>query len=754
MFRHFRFVFNYPKTIISAIGFITLLFLWQVPDLKLDPSIKGMIPKNDPVVVNMDLLDELFGGSEIVIIGVKSDSILYRSTLEKFEALQDSLEYIEQITSVMSLYNASNIVSTDDGFEVEDFLDVYPDTDEEVARLKEALKANDLVYGNIIAEDFSAMAFICQIVSSFDYDEHLIKEKIELLREEFEGPEEIFISGMPIIRAHITNDMQKDMKTFMPFGIFLMIILLSVSFRSWLGVFLPLLVVIISVIWTFGLMATLNIEMTFISVVIPVMLIAIANDYGIHIIAHYYEFIREKGADKNSVIKKTMKSLGIPIVLAGFTTIIGFLSLFGHVLPKIQELGLLVAFGILVAFIMSMILIPAALIIAKKPHFLSKSNSLDGMNKFLHGWANFFMKFRISFLVAVVVLVFVIGLGIPRIIVDTDPDHYYDEGSEIRVNNAAITEIFGGSTTLSIRINADIKDPEVLRKIERMADHMETHASVSRTISIADQIKKMHSAFNGGDPEYEIIPDDRNLIAQYLFLYSLTGDESDFDQFIDDIDEPENAHLVVRLKQIKTREVKAILDDTKDYISANFYDTPMTVTGVAAFIGELAGMVVKGQMISLTISILVIFIVMAIVFRSVIGGLLSVIPLGTAMIFVFGLMGYLKIELNIATAMLSSIMIGVGIDYTVHFLWHLRQHIRAGQDLETAIFTTMRISGKGIVFNALSVVIGFTVLTFSAFLPVYFFGFLITLSITMCLFGALAILPAVIIHWQPKFLFK
>jgi len=117
-------------------------------------------------------------------------------------------------------------------------------------------------------------------------------------------------------------------------------------------------------------------------------------------------------------------------------------------------------------------------------------------------------------------------------------------------------------------------------------------------------------------------------------------------------------------------------------------------------------------------------------------------------------MGYLKIELNIATAMLSSIMIGVGIDYTVHFLWHLRQHIRAGQDLETAIFTTMRISGKGIVFNALSVVIGFTVLTFSAFLPVYFFGFLITLSITMCLFGALAILPAVIIHWQPKFLFK
>ena len=703
MFKHFQFIFSYPRTIISTTAFFTLIFLWQVPGLKLDPSIKGMIPKNDPVVVNMDLLDELFGGSEIIIIGVKSDSILYKQTLEKFQALQDSLEYIDQVTSVMSLYTASNIVSTDDGFEVEDFLEIYPDTEEEVTKLKNKLKDNDLVFGNIIAEDFSAMAFICQLASSFDYDEFALKEKLELLRNEFEGPEEIFISGMPIIRAHIASDMQIDMKTFMPYGIFLMIVLLSLSFRSWLGVFLPLLVVIISVIWTFGLMAALDIQMTFISVVIPVMLIAIANDYGIHIIAHYYEFIREENADKISVIKKTIRSLGIPIVLAGLTTIVGFLSLFGHVLPKIQELGLLVAFGILIAFIMSMILIPAVLIIAKKPNFLLKANSLDGMNKFLHGWANFFMKFRIPFLVAVIVLVFIIGLGIPKIIVDTDPDHYYDEGSEIRVNNAAITEIFGGSTTLSIRINDDIKDPEVLRKIEQMADHMETHSSVSRTISIADQIKKMHSAFNGGDPEFEVIPDNRNLIAQYLFLYSLTGNESDFDQFLDDIDEPENAHLVVRLKQIRTREVKALLDDTKDYIRANFYETPMTVTGVAAFIGELADMVVKGQMISLSISILVIFIVMSIVFRSISGGFLSVVPLATAMIFVFGLMGYLKIELNIATAMLSSIMIGVGIDYTVHFLWHLRQHIREGQELETAIFTTMKISGKGIVFNIFSI---------------------------------------------------
>jgi predicted RND superfamily exporter protein len=117
-------------------------------------------------------------------------------------------------------------------------------------------------------------------------------------------------------------------------------------------------------------------------------------------------------------------------------------------------------------------------------------------------------------------------------------------------------------------------------------------------------------------------------------------------------------------------------------------------------------------------------------------------------------MGYFEIELNMATAMLSSILIGVGIDYTVHFLWHLREHIREGLALDDAIFTTMRISGKGIVFNALSVIIGFSVLSLSAFLPVYFFGFLITLSISMCLFGALAMLPALIMIINPEFLHK
>ncbi|MBC8174909.1 MAG: RND family transporter [Candidatus Marinimicrobia bacterium] len=755
MSRLFKLLLNYPRTIIGGSIFVTLLFLWQIPALELDPSMKAMIAKDHPVRVNMDMIDSLFTGSEIVIVGVKSDSLLSKHTLTKFEALHDSLENIEQFIQVFSLYNARDIISTEDGFVVEDFLEEYPTTAEEIKELKAKLIGNDLVYGNMVTEDFCGMAFICQLSSSFDYDEYVLRDQIIKLKEHFEGPEEFYYSGMPVIRAAISKNMQIDMKTFMPYGIFLMIILLSLSFRSWLGVFMPLSVVIISVIWTFGMMSLLGIKLVFIGVIIPVMLIAIANDYGIHIIAHYYEYTKsDPEILKAEIIRKTLRKLRAPIFIAGLTTIIGFLSLMGHVLPRIKELGWLVSFGILVAFVMSLLFIPAALLVANRPKFLSQEHSLDKMNRFLHGWGKFFINFRKPFLLIMAAVLIFVGLGIQRIVVDTDPDHYYNEDNPIRINNNAITEMFGGATQISIQVNGDIKEPETLRKIDQVASHLEKNPLVSRTASIVDQIKKMHCAFHGGKKEFEVIPDNRQLIAQYLFLYSLTGDESDFDQFIDDIDYPENAHLIVRLKKIKTSQIVKMVEDTEDYIRANLFGVPITLTGAAALIGELAKMIVRGQMVSLSVSLVIIFIIMTFIFRSFVGGLLSIIPLGTAIILVFGLMGYLNIELNMATAMLTSIMIGVGVDYTVHFLWHLREHIRSGQKLEEAIYTTLRISGKGIVFNALSVIIGFTVLTLSVFLPVYFFGFLIMLSISMCLFGSLALLPAIVSWINPKFLHR
>jgi hypothetical protein len=600
------------------------------------------------------------------------------------------------------------------------------------------------------------MAFICQLTVSFDYDEHKLINTIEELVERFEGPDNIYFAGMPLTRANVTDQMRRDMSIFLPVGLALMILFLIFSFRSWLGVLLPLMVVVISTIWTLGLMGYLGLDLPFTGILIPVMLIAITNNYGIHIISHYYDYSKDDlNASRVQIIKKTLKSVSFPIFLAGLTTVLGFLGLLSHILPKARELGIFVAFGIFIAFIISVLLIPAILNIAKRPALLSNPLSFRRINAGLNHWGKFFIKYNRFAIISTIIVLIIAGFGTKLVSVDSNPNNYYKKDARIRIHNDAISDGFGGTAQLSILIEGNAFDPHVLQNIELLTNHFNKYPLVSQTTSIVDVVKTIHMAFNNGDSTYYTIPEDEELIAQYIFLYSLSDAQSVLSVLIDDVDYPENSQLIVRIKEINTNQISNIVDETQKFIQTNFTGAgKMKLSGGAAMLGTLAQLIVKGQMVSLIISLIVMFMIMSLVFRSIVGGIVSVLPLISAIIFVFGFMGYTGIDLDIATAMLSSIMIGVGIDYTVHFLWHVKEHIKEGQDLNTAIFTTLRLSGKGIVFNALSVMIGFSVLLLSVFVPVNFFGLLILLSIGMCLIGALALLPAIISLLKPKFLFK
>jgi predicted RND superfamily exporter protein len=176
------------------------------------------------------------------------------------------------------------------------------------------------------------------------------------------------------------------------------------------------------------------------------------------------------------------------------------------------------------------------------------------------------------------------------------------------------------------------------------------------------------------------------------------------------------------------------------------------IGGFAVLFNDLVDAIIKGQLSSLGLSLVLVVLIVAVLFRSVMAGLLSGGTLGLAMAFLFGLMGLLHIELNLPTAMLSSIMIGVGVDYTIHFLWRYREERRAGQGETDAVIRTLTTSGRGIIINALSVVVGFSVMFFSSFVPVRYFGFLVVVSIGACLLGAMVLMPALVLLLKPKFL--
>ena len=752
----FNFDSHYPRTIIAGVIFVTVIFGWKVFDLELDPAFRSGLPRDHDIVRSMEKVDQLFSGSDIIIIAVESDSLFKDSTLIKLSNFQESMEEIDLISRVTSIFNQKHIVPDKNGFDIEPLFEEIPTDSASQAQFRERLKLSGMI-GNLISEDLRTLCFVGQINSSFEYDEFDFREKIHELVDRYDETDKFYVSSLPITRATVIEYMQRDMRVFTPVAIGLCVFLLTISFRSWAGVFLPLFVVAFSILWTFGLMGWLDISLSFIGSLIPVMLVAIANNYGIHIISHYFEYSRsDKNATRGQILRKTIRKVGVPILLAGLTTMVSFLCLLSHSLPRVREMGALVSFGILIAFILSIIMIPSVLALIPRPIHLSKKNENPLMDDFLIGMGKFFTTFRIPILSLISIIGLWLMMGIQYLKVDTNPDHYFSKKSPLRIANTKISQAFGGSTQINILVEGDIFDPKVLKNIELLTHHIKSrHDIVTKSYSIVDVIKKMHSGFNGGDSLMEIIPSDRELIHQYMFLYSISSEGNEFDLILDDMEEPAYTQILLRLREAKTFSISEIVDDTKQFINANFYDdSPMQLTGGATLMGVLNHMVIKGQFISLIVSLVIIFFIMAIVFQSFVGGFFAIMPMAISITMMFGLMGYMNITLDLTTSLLTCVLVGVGVDYTLHFLWHLRDHLKAGEQFDDAISNTFRISGKGILFNGLSVVVGFSALLLSVFVPVRIFGILVMGSIFFCLFGALATLPALTSLTKPRFLYK
>ena len=567
----FEFDAHYPRSIIASVILITVLFGWKLSELEMDPGLRSGLPRDHKIVQSMEIVDELFSGSDILIVAVESDSLFSANTLKKLFSFQDSLESIEQISRVTSIFNQKYIVPHKNGFEIEPVLMDVPYDSVGHQQLIEKLDKSGMV-GNLVSDDYKTLCFIGQINSSFAYDEFEFRKNIYELVNRFSDPEYFYVSSLPITRATVIEYMQRDMRVFTPVAIGLCIFLLMLSFRSWTGVFLPFFVVGFSIIWTFGIMGWLDMSLAFIGTLIPVMLVAIANNYGIHIISHYYEYSKsDTMATRGQILKRTIRKVGIPILLAGITTMVSFLCLLSHSLPRAREMGALLSFGILIAFILSIILIPSVLVLVPRPHFLSKGVSLSFIDSMLIKMGKVFTRYRSVVLFLLSIVGIWLAMGIKYLKVDTNPDHYFPKSSTLRMANTKISNAFGGSTQMNILVQGEIFDPKVLKNIEILTDHIKNrHDIVTKSYSIVDVIKKMHSGFNGGDSTMEIIPDDIDLIHQYMFMYSISSDGDEFDLILDDIEDPSYTQILLRLQEVQTHAIAEIVEDTEQFIEANF----------------------------------------------------------------------------------------------------------------------------------------------------------------------------------------
>ncbi len=766
----YKYIARFPKTTILLVVAATFCVSLPIRSLRLETDVETMMPERHPVFVYNKKVEEIFNTKKMIIVGVVNDGpagVFNPDTLKLVERLSLRIEEMDGIIGedVVSLQTLDNIVGTDWGLEVVELMETAPETQQAARELREAVFDNEMFINNVVSPDGAATSIFAKLEEGRDKIQMYDRIR-SIVSEDFDvGDNLVFIAGRPMIEGVIGRDAAEDMRRTLPLVTLVSLIVLYFTLRSARGMFLPLSVVGSSVLLMLGIMSFLNIPLYAVTTLVPVLLVAIGLAYGIHIINRYYEEAAASAeTDPKQVVLKTMHEMWAPVTMASLTTAAGFLSLATSDMMPVKYFGLFTAIGVIGALVFSLTFIPAWLMILPlkypkgmrhNPNEPGKTPGPGRLTSALIGTGRVIGEHPGKILLAAVAVILVGVIGLLGVYVDGSLLSNFGEESEVLIADTILTEKFGGTNALNIVIEGenedDIKSPEILRAIDVLQTKLGEMNEIGATLSIADYMKRMNRVMNENRKEYSRIPETREMIAQYLLLYAMSGDPDDFDEVVDY--EYRQANMRIRVNSDRSSVLKSVIGIVRAEAAKAFEELPARVrlAGHVMTSYTFMDLIIHGQLRSILAAIAMVFLITSIMFRSAVAGLFCTIPVTIATMLNFSLMGAVGIPLGVTTALLSGMGIGIGVDYAIHFVARYRSLARSESDRKQRIQMTLGTSGRAILFNAVVVIAGFLVLMFSNFPPSRWLSALVSVNMVSSFLGAVTLLPACMALFKPKF---
>ena len=723
--------------IISLVLMGTLFFGNEIRSLKIDADILRSLPDEDPDARLLKKIGENFGGNNMGVIILETNNIYQTSVLEHIQLLTDTLANIDGITTVSSLTNIINIKGGDYGIEIGKLVDEYemPESPKDFQILRNNILNNEMYKGSIVSEDETSTLIIFNLDNNSDVN--AIAKNVIRKTEELNLPEKLYYIGSPMLLTYISDLMRDDLTNLLPLAFLVIAFILFLSFRSISGVLLPLLIAIIAIVWSLGSMAFLDIKMSMISNNIPIILLAIGSAYTIHVINRINKVSQSKETD---VIARALAFVLIPLILAALTTIIGFISfIFGAYLNMIVDFGIFTALGTLFASLLSIFFVPAILEVVnykRKKNIKQKEHSFL-TNYFLKPINALLIKRPKTILIFWMVLIAISIVGMSSIKRSVDIQEYFKKNNPTRLAENIMIEKFGGTKPIFVHFKGNMQSPKVLKTMIQTSEYMEKSPDVYTSMSIATLIAEI----NLNITNKRGIPNKSDQIEQLWFL--LEGNEV-LNRFVnEDLTE---GIIISKFKSPDNESKKEFAKYMRAFIATNSSeDCEIEITGMPFVDITMDQSLINSQIGSILIAILFVIILVGIILRSWISGLYASIPIIATIMLLFGFMGLTGISLNIATVLVASVALGIGIDYSIHIISHFNQSYKKSQDLYASIQESILISGNAIIINVISVSAGFLILVFSEMVPLQYFGLLIALSMVSSCLGALTLLPSILI---------
>jgi len=732
----YKFVEKYSIPIIILVIVLTIIMGYFALQIDIEAGIKDMLPQNSPVVERFEDVSDTFGSLTYTAVMVHDDDILDQSTLQKIEAMTQEFSEAEGVSDVISLTNIKDIEGGAAGITVKEFIDKIPETESEIESLKNQLSNEEQYVGKIFTPDFKDSMIL---VKFEDQEEpEVVVSRIRNIVSQYEGPEEFYLAGTPVIVTDATNYMKRDLSRLLPFVIAAIIAVLYISFRSKRGVILPILTVLISVIWALGIQELLGKSLSMISTVLPVLLVSVGSAYAIHIVARYYEGIQE-GYEKKEAVKKAIKNVGIAVIMAGGTTMIGFASLFFSDLVIIQDFALGTTIGVGIALLVSIIFIPAVLINLKVTQKSREGKEIKLTQNIFNGIESLVFKYRKPLLIIVALIIISSILVIPTIETESNYITYFKKGSTTRVSTNLVDERFGGSQPVEVVIEGNIKNPELLKQMRDFQEEAVQLPYINNAQSMVNVFREENMALNNTRE----IPTTQNQIAQYLLLLEMSDKELISNYLTFDY---QKNRIQMTMEMVSSTEQKEVLGELEKLIDEYFGDEfNAQITGVPSLSLEINDRIISGQIKSLISAVLFTFVITSLLLKSIKRGFFTTLPIAFTVLVNFGLMGMLNIKLDIATAMIASVAVGIGVDYSIHIFTRFIEEDGEGDNPAQALRIAIRTVGRANLYNASAVIVGFAVILLSSFPPLVSFGGLTAFTMVVSFFGALVLLPVLIL---------
>ncbi len=747
---------------------ITSFFAYQLKGLSFKTNLSDFYPLRHPYLKIQKQLNDVFGGLNQVSIAieVKKDTILNTTTLNKVWQITDKLYLTDGINAgrVMSLSSrkVKHIEANEEGFNTYRLMRDAPKTEDQISLLQQRIIVNPLVYGPLVSKDFKATLIQADFESSVSSREifKLLKEIETSYKDENHN---IHIAGQPVLQGWLDHYLPR-MSWLFVLAIFAMCIVLYDVFKSKRGVMLPIFSSIMATIWGLGITVMCGYKLTPATVLAPFLVFALGVSHSVQYIKLYYEFLHKDKCDSKRAAIKITRSLFVPAFTGLLTDGIAPFTLLIVPLGMVRSLAIAIGFGILSIFFSTVILVPNLLSFMKTPKRLEiiREERPTLTNNILGYFAKIAVNkvSRWSVIVVFFILTGISIIGIKQLEVGDKRagTSLLYQSSPYNKAEKFISENFATSDPYYIFIEGKYGDAlltgAALKEMDSLQRYLEKEVEgVGRSLSLVEYIKGMNMIMFSGDRKEYSIPENDQTIAEYVFLYSLTGFPGDFDPVVSS--DYRYANIKVDVKDHKSTTINELIAKTDKWIKENHKISDVSFSYAGGNIGMLAAVnqIVKPMLSgnSLLTSSLV-FLCLVVAYGFVAGWLLF-LPLIFRTILVFGILGFLKVGLTAEIIPVVALGIGFGDDFGIYILSRLMDEMKiGGNNLKSALIKSMSTSGKAVFFTGLTLTIGIATWMFSNILMQARLGALLAFFIFFNAIGTLLVMPSMIMTVRPKFL--